>query len=335
MLLFDYFHLVNSRQPAEMDKLQYNISEAWTFQGLFEKVGKPTRGEYFSVLATVPDVREVRELPSRLIWQFDDANWEAIENNIATFDWGVLKDGTVNDALAILVDCLETQMQRYVSSKTKEVRKCTLPWLNAKCYEAVRPKHDAENSNEYIQVATECRQVLVAERQKYLAELRTKMEALPRSSKKWWALNKQLLHRQAAPSFFPPLKDSEGTWHRTPIAKANAFAKCWVGKCRLPAEVHEHFFAHVEDKMSTWFPIRRRTVQKFLAGLKVDKATGCCHSEQSFYHLGACFLNLDWSHLGYVSLLKAGADDISPQAAGTKRKRDLSQTEPFVCRLLS
>ena len=44
--------------------------------------------------------------------------------------------------------------------------------------------------------------------------------------------------------------------------------------CRLPAEVHEHFFAHVEDQMSTWFPIRRRTVQKFLAGLKVDKATG-------------------------------------------------------------
>ena len=38
--------------------------------------------------------------------------------------------------------------------------------------------------------------------------------------------------------------------------------------------MHEHFFAHVEDKMSTWFPIRRRTVQKFLAGLKVDKATG-------------------------------------------------------------
>ena len=160
------------------------------------------------------------------------------------------------------------------TSKTKVVRKCTLPWLNAKCYEAVRLKHDAGNSDEYTQVATECRQILVAERQKYLAELRTKMEALPRSSKKWWALNKQLLHRQAAPSFFPPLKDSEGTWHRTPIAKANAFAKCWVGKCRLPAEVHEHFFAHVEDQMSTWFPIRRRTVQKFLAGLKVDKATG-------------------------------------------------------------
>ena len=104
-----------------------------------------------------------------MIWQFDDAKWETIESNIATFDWGVLKDGTVNDALAILVDCLETPMQSYVPSKTKEVRKCTLPWLNAKCYEAVRLKHDAENSDGYTQVAAECRQVLVAERQNYLA----------------------------------------------------------------------------------------------------------------------------------------------------------------------
>ena len=126
------------------------LRDICSHQGLFEKVGKPTRGEYLldlvlsnnvevkarlgpkladhsAILVTVPDVIEVRELPPRVIWQFDDANWEAIRNNITTFDWGVLKEGTVNDALAILVECLETQMQSHVPSKIKEMRKCTLP----------------------------------------------------------------------------------------------------------------------------------------------------------------------------------------------------------------
>ena len=38
--------------------------------------------------------------------------------------------------------------------------------------------------------------------------------------------------------------------------------------------MHEHFFAFVEDAIPAWFPIRSRLVQKFLANLKVDKATG-------------------------------------------------------------
>ena len=56
--------------------------------------------------------------------------------------------------------------------------------VDVKCYEFIRLKHDAENGDEYTQIAAECRQSLSAERQKYLAELITKMEILPRPSKK-------------------------------------------------------------------------------------------------------------------------------------------------------
>ena len=71
------------------------------------------------------------------------------------------------------------------------------------------------------------------------------------------------------------------------------------------------------------------------SGETCESVVQCCNSEQSSCQLRACFLNLDRSHLGYVSLLKAGADDISPQPAATKGKRHLVQTEPFVCRFFS
>ena len=99
---------------------------------------------------SVSDVIEVRELPPRLIWQYQDVDWEVIESNITFFDWSVVREGTNDVALAVLIECLDIQMQSHVPSKIQEVRKCTLSWLNVKCYEAVRLKHEAESSDTYI-----------------------------------------------------------------------------------------------------------------------------------------------------------------------------------------
>ena len=165
-------------------------------------------------------------------------------------------------------------MHAHIPRKLKRMQKSSLPWLNDTCYQAINAKHEAERSTDYNEIAKHCRHVLLGERQKYMAQLRQKMESLPRSSKRWWSLNKQLLHKQAAPALFPPLKNKAGTWCRSPQSKANAFAECWTDKCKLPDERVELFFSHVSPLMSDWFPIRPRIVKKLLLALREDQATG-------------------------------------------------------------
>ena len=87
------------------------------------------------------------------------------------------------------------------------------------CYQAINAKHAAEGQVDYDEIAVNCREVLLGERKKYLTHLRAKMEKLPKSSKRWWSLNKQLLNKQAAHTLTPPLKNKEGLWCRTPKTK--------------------------------------------------------------------------------------------------------------------
>ena len=104
--------------------------------------------------------------------------------------------------------------------------------------------------------------------------MKKKMSQLPKGSKRWWSLNKQLLNRQAAPSFFPPLKNGKGDWCRTPQAKADAFVESWNAKNQLPPELFECAFFPSPQAMREWFPIRKGDIKKILKKLRLDQATG-------------------------------------------------------------
>ena len=136
------------------------------------------------MLIKVPDVIETRHLEPRTIFEFDDADWQAMEQEMVDFDWELLTRGTVDDALAIFVDVLGRAMQSHVPQKTKVVQKSSLSWLNDICYQAINAKHAAEGQANYDEIATNCREVLLGERKKYLTQLRVKMEKLPQSSKR-------------------------------------------------------------------------------------------------------------------------------------------------------
>ena len=65
--------------------------------------------------------------------------------------------------------------------------------------------------------------------------MKSKIAELPKGSKRWWKLNRQLLERKHKISSIPPLKDGE-TWIKDPDAKANLFAKIFDKKAELPPE---------------------------------------------------------------------------------------------------
>ena len=256
--------------------------------GLKQLISQPTRGEYLldlclsnsrstqveikskiadhaCLLVKEPDAVEIRHFEPRQIWKLDNANWPAIEEYVSSFDWSCLGEGTVDEALDVIMSVLDSQMHAHIPRVTKTVQKSNLPWLNDRCRQAVAAKHEAEGNANYNDVVTSTSEILRQERSVYMQQLRTKMEKLVKNSKQWWSLNKRLLDRQASPTLFPPLKNKDGIWCRTPKTKADAFAICWAAKCELPPELFEHFFVKLRRACPVGFLSGPETSRKFLA----------------------------------------------------------------------
>jgi len=130
-------------------------------------------------------------------------------------------------------------MRAHIPSVWKEVSKSNLPWVDAECKAAISAKHAVEGTCLYEEVAARCIDTLRKARAVYLVKLKHDMQKLPRGSKRWWALNKQLMHRQSSPSLFPPLRNLAGQWCRSPESKADAFVETWTKKCRLSPETYD------------------------------------------------------------------------------------------------
>jgi len=265
--------------------------------GICQLVNEPTRKEYLldlvlsnrsdlkvsvrnqisdhkCVSVLIPDTMETRKFAPRLIWKLADADWKAIEHDLRSQDRSILEVVSVDDAVGFLYQKLDSLMKAHIPSVWKEVSKSNLPWLDTECKAAIAAKHAVEGTPLYEEAAARCIATLRKSRAVYLVKLKHDMQKLPRGSKRWWALNKQLMHRQSSPSLFPPLRNLAGQWCRSPTSKADAFVETWTKKFKLLPETYEHFFAWVPDAMSAFCPIRARTVKRLLKKLRLDQATG-------------------------------------------------------------
>ena len=96
-------------------------------------------------------------------------------------------------------------LREYVPYNQIVETRSTHPWLNERCRIAVTQKNEAEGSNRFQEASAHCAAVLKEEHQKYMASLLMKLASLPRCSKKWWRLNRELLNKKANISSIPPL----------------------------------------------------------------------------------------------------------------------------------
>jgi len=97
---------------------------------------------------------------------------------------------------------------------------------------------------------------------------------MPRWSKQWWKLNRQLLNKKAKMSCIPPLRE-DSTWISDAKGKADLFARTFAGKAEIPQEIVDPaFFGRPDVEMDMFVAIRSRYTMKLLKQLKIDKATG-------------------------------------------------------------
>ena len=176
--------------------------------------------------------------------------------------------------------------------KVQESERRSLPWLNETCKSAIRAKHAAEGSVHYMTEARKCQDILHVEQLKYRQKLKSKLDNLPRSSKRWWTLANEFLHRKTKVSHFPPLKTIEGAWLRETQEKADALAKAFSFKFVMPPESTEHFFFAAVSDMSGDPLIRTRFVRRELKALRSNQATGPDGISAILLKELACFLDI-------------------------------------------
>ena len=93
------------------------------------------------------------------------------------------------------------------------------------------------------------------------------MRNLPRGSKAWWKLSKELMLQACPCSPIPALLNSEGNWIIDASDKANLFAQTFVEKSKLPAMVTYQFSSldhESSTSMSVFLPIRLRHAEQVL-----------------------------------------------------------------------
>ena len=82
------------------------------------------------------------------------------------------------------------------------------------------------------------------------------------------------MRRRAVATSIPVLKDGSN-WLTDAKSKADAFARVWSAKCKLPEEcVDTPFFGAAPESQLGFIPFRSRSALKLFRKLDVNKATG-------------------------------------------------------------
>ena len=154
------------------------------------------------------------------------------------------------------------------------MKKSSHPWLNEKGRNAIQRKNATEGTDSFISASADCFEVLNKERKNWVDQTKKKLASLPKSSKQWWRLNRDLMRRKANISSIPALR--EGTqWLTDAKSKANAFAKVFSSKAHLPEEaIDTPFFGEPNEKIDSLLIFRSRVTKRLLKKLDGNKATG-------------------------------------------------------------
>ena len=220
----------------------------------------------------IPEIKKI--FVERKVWDLKAANWKKLKEEPKEVDWAFLERRTGEDALLGFIDILWTLMVKHIPQRVIKSKRSTHPWLNSRCRAAIIRKNNAEGTDLYTLEQSTCTNILREERAKYVEVLRAKLASLPRGSKRWWRINRELLHRKANLASIPPLRDGSD-WLVDSKAKADAFATTFASKSKLPDEIVDTpFFGSPEFWMFEFVPMRTRDTRILFKKLDESKATG-------------------------------------------------------------
>jgi len=197
-----------------------------------------------------------------------------LQKDLPEMDWRPLEQGTAEDAVNYFLEVLWLAIVKHIPQEEIMCKKSSHPWLNSRCRAAIIRKNAAENSDSFLISQKNCDEVLREERARYVEVLKLKLAKLPKRSKQWWRINRELLQRKANVSSIPPLRENN-QWLLDAKSKANAFAKVFVEKSVLAPEVVDTpFFVAPDCELDDFIAFRSRFTKRLFKRLDESKATG-------------------------------------------------------------
>ena len=234
----------------------------------------PSIADHKGVLVKLPLTEVLETSMEREVWCLNEASWTELQESLKNFNWDPLQQGSAEEALAFFMEILWLHLVKFIPRRKVTVKKSTHPWLDERCHDAIRSKHLAEGTDTYEGECQRCATILGNAKKEYVEKLKEKLNSLPKGSKRYWSLNRELLHRKARISTIPTLKDG-GQWVSDPKSKANVFARTFASKSALPDEaVDSPFFGLPDQELVSFVSFRSRTCRRFLKELDPNEATG-------------------------------------------------------------
>ena len=213
----------------------------------------------------------------RTVWDFKHADWESLNKTFVSSCFAEdLRNLDVDDGTVYFTEKVLEMAKQFIPTRRIREHKGSHPWLNASCREAIARKHEAEGSENYMQVCEDCTQVLKTAYSDYVAKLRKDLKALPKGSKRWWTLSKALMDCSGVRSGIPSLRKASGEWVHDGAGKAQLFVDAFTSKFELPEDIEADATLDQPPStfMSSFVLVRERWLRKELSKLREDQATG-------------------------------------------------------------
>ena len=84
--------------------------------------------------------------------------------------------------------------KQFIPKRQLSEFKCSHPWLNDRCRKAIAQKTAAGHQDNYEEECMKCTAVIKTECTLHTNKLKTKLAGLPKSSKQWWRINRELMN---------------------------------------------------------------------------------------------------------------------------------------------
>ena len=234
--------------------------------------------DHYGVLASIR-VNIPESTPERRkVHRFSEANWDGFQKYLAGINWSEEFNALDADEMALqFTDLISSAAGRFIPSKWILYKAYSHPWVDNNCRNALRRKHAALGTVDFVKCRDECSHVFSEAYRSYIGRTRRKLRSMSRSSRGWWRVANSLMTKAGTAENIPPLKRHDSSWATSPEEKASELASVFRAKAQLP-ELVENEFSEVKSEgvsMGDGFlRIRVRDVKRILRKLDASSGTG-------------------------------------------------------------